>query len=195
MTIAHPLRNATDWGRVLVGGSVLPGILTEMSVPPRVWEWAVQNGYGQSKVTIYRTTGLLEEISFTHFLKLEETKADDWDQLNNVYLPTLIKGWPNAYQGKPRSFPVVHPAIQFLGGKRIHLSKMFAPVPPQGEKIPQYYTLVFQEDVPDKKIPAGKAEPAKLNGPPKPKDALEGAVDKARELFTSGGGISSLFSG
>lgn len=182
MSIAHPLRDSDAWGRVIVGGSVLPGVLTEMSVPPRVWEWAVQNGYGQSKVTIYKATGILEAISFTHFLKLD-TRADDWDTLTKTYLPSLIKGWPNAYQGKPRSFPVVHPAIQFLGGKRIHLAKLHAPVPPSGEKIPQYYTLEFQEDVPDKKIPAGPPEPAKINGPPAPKDQLEAALLSALATF------------
>ena len=122
MSIAHPLRDSTDWGRVLIGGSVLPGILTEMAVPPRVWEWAVQNGYGQSKVTIYRSTGILEEISFTHFLGLKTTGADDWTALTTGFLPTLIPGWPNAYQKKPRSLPAVHPALQFLCAKRVHLA-------------------------------------------------------------------------
>lgn len=172
MSIAHPLRQSDAWGRVVVGGSVMPGVLTEMSVPPRVWEWAVQNGYGQTKVTIYRSTGILDAITFTHFLRLD-TREDDWDLLTKVYLPSLIPGWPNAYAGKPRSFPVVHPAIQFLGGKRIHLAKMFAPVPPPGEKIPQFYTLEFQEDVPQKRIPVGPPEPAKINGPPLPQNGWE----------------------
>lgn len=182
MTIAHPLRQADEWGRVVVGGSVLPGVLTELSVPPRVWEWAVQQGYGQTKVTIYRSTGILEAITFTHFLILG-TAADDWDTLTTKFLPTLIPGWPNAYAGKPRSFPVVHPAIQFLGGKRIHLSKMFAPTPPQGEKIPQYYTLEFQEDVPQKRIPVGPPEPAKINGPPAPTNQLEALLLKGLADF------------
>lgn len=183
MTIAHPLRDGDAWGRVEIGGSVLPGILTDIVVPPRVWEWAVQQGYGQTKVTIYRSTGVLEAISFTHFLRLD-TRADDWDALTEAFLPTLIPGWPNAYQSRPRSLPVTHPAIQFLGGKRIHLTKMFAPVPPQGEKIPQYYTLEFQEDVPQKKISVGPAEPAKLNGPPTPKDAFEKTLLDSLATFT-----------
>jgi hypothetical protein len=184
MSIAHPLRDSGPWGRVEVGGSVLPGVLTDIAVPPRVWEWAVQQGYGQTKVTIYKATGLLEAISFTHFLKLD-TRADDWDLLTSTFLPTLIPGWPNAYTGKPRSFPVVHPAIQFLGGKRVHLAKLFAPVPPPGEKIPQFYTLEFQEDVPQKRIPVGPAEPAKINGPPAPKDAFEATLLNALAAFKS----------
>ena len=183
MSIEHPLRNGSAWGRVDIGGSTLPGILTDIVVPPRGWEWAVQQGYGQTKVTIYKSTGILEAITFTHFLELD-TAADDWDTLTNTFLPTLIPGWPNAYQGRPKSFSVTHPAIQFLGGRRVHLTKMFAPVPPQGEKIPQYYTLEFQEDVPQKRIPVGPAEPAKINGPPSPKDAFEKQLLEGLAAFT-----------
>lgn len=174
-TIAHPVQNADDWGRVLIGGSVLPGILEEAIVPPRVWEWAVQQGFGQSKITVYRSTGILEEITFRHFLRLRATAADDWALLE-TYLRTLIPGWPNNYIGKPKSLPVIHPAVQFLGCKRVHLTKLFAPKPPAGEKIPQYYEVTFQEDVPDKRPKTGPAEPAQLNGVPKPKDLLEASL-------------------
>lgn len=174
-TIAHPVQNAADWGRVLIGGSVLPGILEEITVPPRVWEWAVQQGFGQSKITVYRSTGILEEIKFRYFLNLKTTGADDWALLE-TFLRVLIPGWPTNYIAKPRSMPIVHPAVQFLGGKRVHLSKLFAPVPPQGEKIPQYYELTVQEDVPDKRPKTGPAEPAQLNGVPKPKDLLDASL-------------------
>jgi hypothetical protein len=174
--IAHPLREASEWGRVLVGGSIFPGILTEMIVPPRVWEWVIQNGYGQSKVTIFRSTGVLEKISFTHFLDLKTTGADDWQILTTQFVPTLIPGWPTKYARKPRSMQLEHPAIQFLGGKRAHMVELHAPAPPSGEKIPQLYTIVWGEDVPQTRINPGPAEPAKTNGPPKPKDANDLAL-------------------
>jgi hypothetical protein len=176
MSIAHPVRNSADWGRVLIGGSALPGTLTEAIVPPRVWEWAVQNGYGQTKVTVYKSTGLLEEVTFTHFLNLKTTGADDWELLTTKFLPTLIMGWPNKYAGKPRSMPVVHPAVQFLGGKRIHLTKLYAPEPPPNEKIPQFYKVSFQEDVPQTKVDTGQAVPAKINGPPVPTTQIEAGL-------------------
>jgi len=171
--IAHPLQNGSEWGRVLVGGSVFPGILTSMTVPPRVWEWAIQNGYGQTKVTIYRSTGVLDKISFTHFLNLKTTGADDWNALCSQFVPTLIPGWPTKYAGKPRSMQLVHPAVQFLGAKRAHMVELHAPEPPSGEKIPQYYTIVWGEDVPQTIIKPGVAEPAKINGPPTPKDLAD----------------------
>lgn len=174
-TIAHPLQNSADWGRVLIGGSVLPGILDEITVPPRVWEWAVQQGFGQSKITVFRSTGILEEIRFRYFLNLKTTGADDWALLE-TFLRVMLPGWPDKYIQKPKSLPIVHPAVQFLGGKRVHLAKLFAPVPPQGEKIPQFYELTVQEDVPDKRPKTGPAEPAQLNGVPKPKSLLDATL-------------------
>lgn len=174
--IAHPVQSSADWGRVLVGGSVFPGILTSMTVPPRVWEWAVQQGYGQTKVTIYRSTGILEKISFTHFLQLETTGADDWRTLTQQFLPVLIPGWPNQYAGKPKSLPLTHPAVQFLGAQRTHLVELHAPVPPQGEMIPEYYTIIVGEDVPQTRLTTGPPEPAKINGPPTPKNQIEATL-------------------
>lgn len=174
-TIPHPVQNSDDWGRVLIGGSVLPGKLDEITVPPRVWEWAVQQGFGQSKITVYRSTGILEEIKFRYFLDLKTTGADDWALLE-TFLRVLIPGWPDKYIAKPRSMPIIHPAVQFLGGKRVHLAKLFAPIPPSGEKIPQFYELTVQEDVPDKRPKTGPAEPAQLNGVPRPKDFADAAL-------------------
>jgi hypothetical protein len=174
--IAHPLQNGSEWGRVLIGGSVFPGILTSMTVPPRVWEWATQNGYGQTKVTIYRSTGVLDKISFTHWLNLKTTGADDWNALCTQFVPTLIPGWPTKYAGKPRSMQLVHPAVQFLGAKRAHMVELHAPEPPSGEKIPQFYTIVWGEDVPQTIIKPGVAEPAVIKGPPKPQDLADLAL-------------------
>jgi hypothetical protein len=168
-TIAHPVQNAADWGRVLIGGSVLPGVLEEITVPPRIWNWAKNRGFGQSIVTVFQSTDILDEIKFRHFLNLKTTGADDWALLE-TFLRVLLPGWPDKYVQKPRSLPIVHPAVQFLGGKRVHLTKIWAPIPPPGEKIPQYYEIAVQEDVPDKRPPTGPAEPAQLNGVPKPKD-------------------------
>jgi hypothetical protein len=173
--IPHPLRNKEDWGRVLIGGSVLPGILTEVAAPARTFNWTVQKGFGMSMVTAFQNVDILTGISFTHFLDLKTTGADDWALLE-TFLKTLLPKWPTDVQVKPKSLPVVYPLLQFLGGNRIHLSKFFAPVPPQGEKIPQFYTIEFQEDVPNKRPPTGPAEPAQLNGVPKPKDQLDAAL-------------------
>lgn len=174
--IAHPVQNSDEWGRVSVGGSVFPGILVAMTVPPRVWKWLDATGYGQSPVTIYKSTDNLSKMSFTHFLDLKTTGADDWNALVEQFVPTLIPGWPTKYAGKPRSMQLVHPAVQFLGAKRAHMVELHAPEPPSGEKIPQYYTLVWGEDVPQTIIKPGPAEPAVIKGPPKPQDLADVAL-------------------
>lgn len=193
MSLPHPVRDADTWGRVLIGGSRLPGILTEVQPSSRKWEWTVQNGYAQSKVTIFKGTGLLEAITFTHFLRLTDTptpaqlqqQIDDWEALTTGFLPTLIPGYPARYQGKPKALPVDHPALQFLACGRIHLVELHPLEYPAGEKIPQFYKLTFQEDVPQKFIAPGPAEPAKLNGPPKPQDKFEAALLQGLEKLKS----------
>jgi hypothetical protein len=171
-SIAHPLRNREDWGRVLIGGSVLPGILTDVAVPSRKFNWSAQKGFGLSMVTVFQNVDILTGISFTHFLNLKTTGADDWTLLE-TFLKTLLPKWPTDVQLKPKSLTVVYPLLQFLGGNRIHLAEFFAPEPPSGEKIPQFYKVVFQEDVPNKRPPTGPAEPALLNGVPRPKDQMD----------------------
>jgi hypothetical protein len=79
---------------------------------------------------------------------------------------------------------VVHPLLQALGGKRIHLVEFSAPTPPPNEKIPQFYTVTFQEDVPDRKPPTGTAEPAVINGPPTPKTQIDAALLGALALVS-----------
>jgi hypothetical protein len=171
-SIAHPLRNRDNWGRVLIGGSVLPGILTDVAVPARKFNWTVQRGFGISMETAFQSVDIISGISFTHFLDLKTTGVDDWALLE-TFLKTLLPKWPTDVQAKPKSLPVVYPLLQFLGANRIHLAEFHAPKPPQGEKIPQYYEVVFQEDVPKKRPPTGPAEPALLNGVPKPKDQMD----------------------
>jgi hypothetical protein len=190
-SIAHPLRNRDDWGRVLIGGSVLPGILTDVAVPARKFNWSVQKGFGLSMVTVFQNVDILTGISFTHFLNLKTTGADDWELLE-TFLKTLIPKFPTDYQAKPKSLPVTYPLLQLLGASRIHLVEVYAPRPPQGETIPQYYQVTFQEDVPDKRPKTGPAEPAQLNGVPKPKDQLDAALLLGFADF-KGVSVASLF--
>jgi hypothetical protein len=172
-------------------------VLTAIGLPERLYEFAVQAGYGQSKVTIYRMLGLLEAIDVTHFLRAPKTpdEKDDFEILRDDFMPFLIPGWPNKLTGKPRAFPFVHPDAQWLGLKRAHLIGFEHPKQMTPGDPSRWYKMRFQEDQPQQKIPAGKPEPAKINGPPKPKDAMEATVLKAVEAFTSGDGLASLFSG
>lgn len=185
MSIPNPLKNPDAYGYVTVGGSRLPGILTAIGLPERKYEFAVQQGYGQSKVTIYRSLGLLESIEVTHFLRASSTPdaRDDFDILRDDFMPFLIPGWPNKLTGKPRAFPFVHPDAQWLGLKRAHLIAFEHPKQMTPGDPSRWYKMVFQEDQPQQRIPVGPPEPAKINGPPQPKDQFEATLLKALSDF------------
>lgn len=197
MSIPNPYKTPDAYGFVTVGGTRLPGILTAIELPARVYEFTIQNGYGQGKVTIYKSLNLLDGITVTHFLQsaTSANARDDFDILRDDFMPFLIPGWPNKLTGKPRAFPFVHPEAQWLGLKRAHLVSFECPKMANPGDPSRWYKMSFQEDVPQQKIPVGKPEPAKLKGPPAPKDALEATVVKALDTFTSGGGITSIFGG
>lgn len=185
MSIANPLKNPDAYGYVTVGGSRMPGILTAIGVPERAYEFAVQNGYGQTQVTIYRAIKLIDGIELVHFLRSPKTpdEKDDFEILRDDFMPFLIPGWPNNIIKKPRAFPLVHPELQWVGLKRAHLVGFEAPKPMTPGDPSRWYKLRFQEDLPQKIIPVGPPEPAKINGPPAPKDAIEASFLKAVEDF------------
>ena len=197
MSIPSPYKNPDAYGFVTVGGTRLPGILTAIELPERTYEFTIQQGYGQGKVTIYKSIDLLDGITVTHFLRSGATPndRDDFDILRDDFMPFLIPGWPNKLTAKPRAFPFVHPEAQWLGLKRAHLKAFACPKMANPGDPSRWYKMTFQEDVPQQKIPVGKPEPAKLKGPPAPKDALEATVSKALEAFTSGDGLTSIFGG
>lgn len=175
MSIANPYKDPDAYGYVTVGGTRLPGIMTSIALPERVYEFTVQAGYGQSKATVYKSLGLLESIEVVHFLRTnpDPNARDDFDILRDDFMPFLIPGWPNNLVGKPRAFPVVHPDAQWLGLKRAHLVAFECPKMQNLGDPSRWYKMRFQEDQPVKRIPVGPPEPAKINGPPAPKDKFE----------------------
>lgn len=184
MSIANPYTNPEAFGAVYVGGSRMPGILTTVTLPARQWEFNVQSGIGQTKSTIYKSLGLLETIELVHYIEPNRNGArGDYEVLRDEFLPLLIPGWPNKLNVRPKAFPLTHPWLQWLGLRRAHLTAIHAPeMMAVGD--PSYtYKMVFQEDAPKLVIPTGPPEPAKINGPPAPKDALEAAVASALAQF------------
>ena len=108
--IPSPYTNPEAWATFIVGGSAMPGVLTRVGMPRRKYEYAIQNGYGQGKVVIYRATGILEGIEVEHYIEPpDDTTPGDWD-LWEAWMQSMIKGWPAQFQGKPPAFPAVHPA-------------------------------------------------------------------------------------
>jgi hypothetical protein len=185
VSIPNPYKNPEAYGFVTLGGTRLPGILTAIGVPERKYEFTVQQGLGQTSATIYKAIGLIDGIELVHFLRAPKTpdEKDDYEILRDDFMPFLIKGWPNNLVGRPKAYPLVHPELQWVGMKRAHLIGFEPPKPATPGDPSRWYKMRFQEDLPPKRIPVGPPEPAKLNGPPVPKDAIEAAFLKAFEDF------------
>ncbi len=169
VTIANPYLVPDAWKRVTLGGSLLPGIITAITIGPRKYAFTKQKDLGGTEVTIYSTMEAIDGIKVDLFLRPNVGAAPgDFELLRDGFMPLLIPGWPNSIIGKPRSFPFDYPGAQWLGIKRAHLTDLHAP----GITIPgdpsYWYSLVFGEDLPRKKIVTGPTEPAKINGPPIP---------------------------
>ena len=183
--IVNPYLDPGPWGVFLVGGSPMPGLLQALGLPDRQYEYAVQNGFGVGgKVVIYRTTGILESIETTHYI--QPPNADgiggDWD-LWETFMRTMVPGWPAKYKTKPKAYPVTHPASQSLGLARAILKAYGAPFQRTPNDPAWFYKITYIEHSPQQRIETGPPEPAKLNGPPVPKDALEAAVLNAVTEF------------
>jgi hypothetical protein len=177
VAISNPYLVPDAWKRVSVGGSLLPGILTAITVGPRKYAFTKQKDLGGTEVTVHSTMEAIDGIKVDLFLRPNVGGAPgDFELLRDGFMPLLIPGWPNKIIGKPRSFPFDYPGAQWLGVKRAHLTELHAP----GITIPgdpsYWYSLVFQEDLPKARIVVGPTEPAKINGPLVPTTVNEVAL-------------------
>jgi len=174
--IANPYTDPAAWRQFIVGGSAMPGILTALGLPDREYEYAIQMGYGSTQVVIYRATKIIDGIEVVHFLRpTTANDPGDWP-LWEAWMRSMVKGWPAAFTGKPPAYPIVHPMAQVVGLAKASLKSYGAPFQMIPGDPSYWYKVRFVEYAPQKKIPTGPTEPAKLNGPPVPKDAFEGAV-------------------
>ena len=175
--IPDPYSNPDPWGRVLCSGTTMPGILTAIQLPGRAYEWAVQNGYGSTKVAIYRAPNLLESVKITHYITPGQF------ELVQGFMNLLIPGFPERYKQKPKAFSWTHPALQWLGLNRASLKSYDAPTQISAGDPSYLYTIELIEWSPKLTVPTGPPEPAKINGPPAPKDALEATFLQAVAAF------------
>jgi hypothetical protein len=179
MSIPNPYTTPDPYGFVEIGGSRMPGVLTSITYPDRTYEYAEQNGYGATQVTVYRTTKVITGIEVLHFLRDTPNGASgDFEKLRDVFMPLLIPGWPNKITGKPRAFPLTHPDAQWLGVRRVHLTHFACPKMQTPGDPSRWYKMIFQEDMPQTRIPTGPPEPANINGPPAPTTVNEAALLK-----------------
>lgn len=176
--IANPYDNPDAWGIVKIGGATMPGVLESLGLPPRKYEWAVQQGLGVGgPATIYRYCNLIESIEIAQFLDTVQAF-----EIAETMCKTLVgPKWPNEVKVKPKAYLMEHPALQWVGVRRVALRELEAPKPVGNLKWMWLVRVI--EDSPRRPVQTGPPEPAKINGPPQPQDALEAALVGALAEF------------
>lgn len=165
-----PFETGHDWGKLRVGGLLVPGIVTKIEGPALIWEWAVQSGLGiGGKSTVYKSPGLVEEIKVTSALYGQPAFA--------AWVDTLIPTLSPKPGLKPRAFGADHPALRHAKIPKVVVRKIVIPVS-MGKQawMGELILMAYQPTIP---IKVGKPDPAKVDGPPKPADFLEKALQDA----------------
>ena len=166
MVIPSPYLNPELWGQIkLTGYGFLPGYLTGVKGLIRAHEWVYQKGLGTSGASsIWRGRKIIEDIG------IEIALPYDVDFVGLGLLLTAVAPPPNK---EPPTFGVEHPMFALVGVTRIAL-KSYGVEPSEGNG----WKLVFgvTEYAPTIIAKVGPADPAKLPGDPKPKDAIDQTI-------------------
>lgn len=173
ISIPDPYENPDPWGKLLCSGIQVPGILTAVGVPDQTYEWAEQNGFGATKVLVYRAANLIKGAAFTHFIP-----RGTWNDVLQ-FMGIIRPGFPRGKTKKPSAFSWTHPALQWVGAERMVVQAYGPPTQLIPNDRAWWYTIKIDEYVPKQTVKTGEPEPAKPNGTPQPKDAFEQAIATA----------------
>ena len=165
MIIPSPYEHPEIWGQVkLVGYGPLPGFLVGLKGLVRSHEWVYQKGLGTSGASsIWRGRKIIEDIG----ILLELPRTVDFTAVG------LLIDAVDPPGKKPPTFGVEHPQFAMVRVSRISL-KSYGIEPTAGNS----WQLAFgvTEYAPTVRAPVGPADPAKLPGEPKPKDAIDQTI-------------------
>lgn len=166
MIIPSPYLHPDIWGQIkLVGYGFLPGYLVGLKGLVRAHEWVYQKGLGTSGASsIWRGRKIIEDIG------IEIELPEDVDFVGLGLLITAVAPPPGK---KPATFGVEHPMFAMVGVTRISL-KSYGVEPSANNS----WRLAFgvTEYSPTIIAKVGPADPAKLPGEPKPKDAIDQTI-------------------
>lgn len=165
-----PFDAGHGWGVVRIGGMRVPGVVTSITGPALIWEWAVQAGLGLGgKSTVYKGVGLVEEIKIISALHGQASFA--------LWVDTLIPALSPPRGLKPRALVADHPALAYAKISKVVVKRIGIPE----HKGKQLWAgeLVIMPYAPVIPVRVGKPDPAKVDGPPKPADFLEQKLQEA----------------
>lgn len=168
-TVANPFLTQAEsnaWGIVLVDGKVpFPGVVVSVNGLIRPIDWQVQNAIGVTGAAlIYKGKKLVEGITIV----CELTNAIHWQQWETHYAYIAV---PDG--ARPKVVTLGHPAFTKLAKQ---VFKSYPEAPEYAGKRKWIATYTLNEYKKPVKVPTGPPDPAKIDGPPKPKDAAEQAL-------------------
>lgn len=163
MAIPNYFTAPEAWHKVTLGTYKVPALLVAINGVKVEDEWAVQRQIGTSgSVTIWRGTLPTTDLK----LSFEAADAAMFDGLAKLYDSLKpISG------RKPPTVKIEHPAPNFVGITRV--SRKLWEGPMVGSKLSVRVDLTLIQYFPQKFVPVGPAEPAKLPGEPTPTDKAE----------------------
>lgn len=176
MSILSPYEDLSAWNVVKVGGTPLPGVLISINGIKRVYEWVIQKGLGLAgAATIFRGSLLTDDITIV-------CKLTDKDEFKACH---SFDGAITPKKGqKPTAFDIQNAAFQWVQINKVAFKERPAPAySGAGGWQVEYKLIEYAKAI---KIAVGPADPAKVDGPPKPKDAAEAAIqDILKQIETS----------
>lgn len=169
----NPYRSHTEWGRVIVGGVVLPGSVVSIDGARKPHQWAIQMGIQVSNaVTVWRGKKLAEAIKIVCNL-YNQVEFDKWYDVQAVLDPPSGK--------KPPSVSIVNAHINFARITRVSCIYVDPPTPTKG--LSWLGELSVIEYNPPKPAKVGPADPPKVKTEnDRLADELDAAMAQARKL-------------
>lgn len=151
LTRPNPYRAPKEWGTVIIGGVLIPGVVLSIDGAEKPEEWVIQKGlYVSHAVTIWRGTKLAESIKILMNLH-NEVEFDKYHDVKNVLRPKL--------GGKPPALPIVNAGINFGGITRVSVRLPGTPKPASGLSWTAEIDVI--EFNPPRQAPVGPADPPK----------------------------------
>ena len=151
----NPYRDSGPWGRVAIGGIVLPGVVLSIDGAERPEEWDVQKPTEKSgATTVWKGTNLANAIKIVLALH-DEASVDRYYEVRDALRPK---------QGtRPPALPIDSPIINFAGITRVSCRN---PAPPKWVAAGAYWTgtITVIDFSPPKEADTGVARPGGRGG-------------------------------
>lgn len=168
-TTANPFASIAEseaWGRIGLSNTQFPGIVVAIDGVERPVEWVAQDGIGLTGAElIFKGKKLVEGSTITCDIvgAAAYREAEAFNEF--IYTPPGVR---------PKAHPIIHPAFAFIKVAKVVFAS--EPSPRYVGKRRWQITYKITEYKKQVVVPVGPADPAKIDGPPKPKDAAEEAL-------------------